>query len=407
MKGMAEEGRKEETAGRLRQWFAGRIRERITLAGGFYLAAVVLVGLAAFASANNLLFLLFAAMMAALMVSGFVSRLGLTGLELDVQLPEHISAREETPARVILRNEKRLMPTFSVAVQGVEGSVFVTELYFPLVPAREAAEAPVQARFPRRGVHRIDVFQFTSRFPFGFAERRVRAPMEHEVTVYPALEPQPGFEALLEAVEGDAEAQARGRGYDFYRIRPYETGESARHVDWRATAHTAQLQVREFSRQEDRSVTLVLDLESEAGAWFERAVECCAFLTWRLSLKGARVRFRAHRFDLLIPAEGNVYAILRYLALVEPRRCPVPPPDPRDDSVTLVLSARPEQIAEAGWVAARVLGPDAFSNSQPDPGAGGIPLIPYGDRIGRNRVARLAGGPRPPGAPADAGSQPG
>jgi len=43
-------------------------------------------------SANNLLFLILATMLATLLVSGFISRLCLAGLELDLLLPEHISA---------------------------------------------------------------------------------------------------------------------------------------------------------------------------------------------------------------------------------------------------------------------------------------------------------------------------
>ena len=45
----------------------------------------------------------------------------------------------------------------------------------------------------------------------------------------------------------------RGRGHDFYRIRPYETLESARHVDWKATAHTRDLQVREYAGNRNRA----------------------------------------------------------------------------------------------------------------------------------------------------------
>src|SRR5208282_2658667 len=105
---------------------------------------------------------------------------------------------------------------------------------------------------------------------------------------------QPGFEELLASVSGEMEALQRGRGHDFYRIRPYEALESSRHVDWKATAHTGDLQVREFAQEQDRSVVMYLDLDLpfEAEAWFETAVDCAAFLAFRLAGRGARVRFR-------------------------------------------------------------------------------------------------------------------
>ena len=60
---------------------------------------VAVVGLAAFVSGNNLLFLLFAALLATMLISGFVSRLGLAGLELNLELPEHVAARRPVRGR--------------------------------------------------------------------------------------------------------------------------------------------------------------------------------------------------------------------------------------------------------------------------------------------------------------------
>ena len=89
----------------IRAWFQARVRERVTLIGALYLVALLLTGLAAFASANNLLFLILSAMLATFMISGLINRLGIAGLELDVRLPEHISARRTTPARLLLRKK--------------------------------------------------------------------------------------------------------------------------------------------------------------------------------------------------------------------------------------------------------------------------------------------------------------
>ena len=184
--------------------------------------------------------------------------------------------------------------------------------------------------------------------------------MKHEVLIYPALEPQPGYERLLADVAGEAETRFRGRGHDFYRIRPYEPFESARHVDWRATAHTLELQVREFAREQEHLITLFLDLEvpREHEAWFERAVECCAFLAWRCAESGARVRFRTQDFEVLTPVEGDVYVILKYLALVECRHRAVALNSLGENTVAVVFSASPKRLSESGWTAARVLDPE-------------------------------------------------
>src|SRR5215470_1463353 len=105
------------------QW-SGGFRQHVTRAGLGYSAAILVVALAAFVSANNLLFLILAAMLSVLLISGFVSKLGLAGLEIDLTLPEHISARRKVRAAILLRNLKRWMPSFSIHVAGTAESGF-------------------------------------------------------------------------------------------------------------------------------------------------------------------------------------------------------------------------------------------------------------------------------------------
>ena len=347
---------------RLHEWFDARVRERVTLIGALYIVALVLTGLAAFASANNLLFLILAAMLATLMVSGLINRLGIAGLELDVRLPEHISARRKTPARLVLRNAKRRIPSFSIQVVGVEDSVFTTPVYFPVVPGRAELETTVEVVFEHRGSHAGDSFQFSSRFPFGFAERRIRVLMNRELVVYPCLDSQPGFDRLLAGIAGEAESSLQGRGHDFYRIRPYEPFESARHVDWRATAHTGSLQVREFVRDQEPLIALFLDLAvpHDDRPWFESAVEACAYLAWQMSARGARVFFRTQDWEILTPLEGDVYSILRYLALVQARARVTSLQNGADAAVSILFTAQPERYDDLVWGAVRILDPGCF-----------------------------------------------
>lgn len=346
---------------RLKLAIAGALRQRLTLAGAVFSLTVLLVGIAAFASANNLLFLVLAAMLSTLLVSGFVSRLGLAGLELDLQMPEHITARRKMAARLIVLNSKHWMPSFSIHVAGSPDSAFTSELYFPVIPGRARLEEPAEVEFHRRGIYKENSFRFSTRFPFGFTERRVQVTLQREVLVYPCLDPQPGFTELFAAVKGELEARQRGRGHDFYRIRPYEVLESARHVDWRATAHTGDLQVREFARDQEQRVQIVLDLNVEAKhtAWFERAVDCSAYLAWMMAQRGGRVRLRTQEFDVSLPEEGDVYIILKYLAtaLPAPGR-PLPAPD--DDSSYSILFRARRAPPEDDWTGARLLSPESF-----------------------------------------------
>ena len=337
-------------------------RFRVTRGGWLFLAAAALVGASAVVTANNLLFLILAALLAALLVSNFVNRLSLAGLELDFLLPEHVSARQPVTARVWVRNTKGWVPAFSVQLAGAAASV-LEPLYFPVIPGGAVLEEAVEVCFLRRGVHSESSFRFATSFPFGFLERHAEVALQRQALVYPSIAPQPGFEELLASIRGDIDVDQRGRGHDFYRIRPYEPFESARHVDWKATAHTGQLQVREFAREKERLLEIFLDADVPAGAagWFEQAVECCAFLAWQVAERGGPLRLRSQEFEVAMPETGDVYEVLRRLALVEPAPGQPPLGPAEADSYQLVFSARPERpLLEAGWTDARILGPEAL-----------------------------------------------
>lgn len=347
---------------RIRKLLRARVRYQITTAGLLFIAAILLTGMAAFASANNLLFLLLAAMLATLMISGFISRLSLAGLQVDLLIPEHVSARQPVSGLITITNTKRWLPSFSIHLAGADPSALTSGLYFPVIAGGQRLEESADLLFARRGIHTGNSFQFSTRFPFGFTERRILVVLEREVLVYPSIEPRPGFEDLLQDLAGDLARHYRGRGNDFYRIRPYEAFESARHVDWRATAHTGALQVREFAREQEQTVEILLDC-SAAGAldWFEQAVDCCAFLAWNVAARGARVRLRTRTADLRSPDQTDIYGILKFLALVQPERSPslLPHPD-NDASFQVVFTPDAARAGSAGWHNARVLARDAF-----------------------------------------------
>ena len=76
--------------------------------------------------------------------------------------------------------------------------------------------------------------------------------------------PTKSFE-ILPLVRGDWESFVRGRGSDLYRIREYQPEDSARHVDWKATAKSGSLKVREFAREDERRLCIAFD-NPEPGA---------------------------------------------------------------------------------------------------------------------------------------------
>jgi uncharacterized protein (DUF58 family) len=334
----------------------------VTRAGMVYLLSTLLIGIAALNTGNNLLYIVVAAMLAAVLVSGIASALVLRALELDVRLAEHVFAGKPVLGRILLRNPRRWLPSFSIQVvpskrkkaqkkwlwepatfgfppkrspeqqwvrlpdrrvrrivnDGTIPGIFEGFAYFPYLAPQAELSADLELRFQRRGRYAEDGFGLATRFPFAFLTKTRRVPLVRNVLVYPEVAATDEFLDILPMITGEFETFVRGRGYDLYRIREYGPEDSARHVDWKASAKSGSLKVREFSREDERKLRIVFDNPAPAilaPETYERAVSLAASLAWHFANEDADLCFAAQGYK-----EGpDIYSWLTHLALVEPK----------------------------------------------------------------------------------------
>lgn len=318
------------------RWITYQIDYRLTRDGVIYLGAVFILVLAAVNTGNNLLFLILACLLAGILISGVLSRVVLTGVEMKFDLPEHIFAEQPVLAEMELRNDKQIWPSFSLRVIGgkkkAAAEILARPVFFPYVPRQSAVRQKVELRFPRRGVYRQDSFGIRTRFPFGFFEKTREVPSNLEIAVYPRVEPTDQFYEVLPLLSGEMASFFRGRGHELHSLRDYVPTDSARFVDWKVTAKSGRLVVREFAREDERRVMLVLDpfvgppradlgqlAEAEHTERFERAVSLAACIAWHFNEIHSVMQFRTNGFSTpMAPAGEIIYDVLRNLALVQP-----------------------------------------------------------------------------------------
>jgi uncharacterized protein (DUF58 family) len=178
----------------------------------------------------------------------------------------------------------------------------------------------VKLRFRKRGRYQ-ERFSLSTRFPFAFLSKTRRVALAREVLIYPQLESSEELAELLPVLSGKREAYQRGMGSDLYRIREYLPEDSARHVDWKATAKSGALKVREFAREDERRLRVVFDnpppgeVPLEA---YEYMVSLAASITWRMAQEGVMLSFVSQEFE----GTGDVFDFLTYLATVAPSAAP-------------------------------------------------------------------------------------
>jgi len=287
---------------------------------------------------NNLLFLILASLLGAILVSGILSQIVLSRLELEFVLPDHIFAEQPMISRLTVSNLKLLFPSFSITVSArdAEGrkrkknaapparQILDAPVYVPYIPHRSSVTQHVEVTFPRRGRYTQEGFRVSSKFPFGFVRKSHEVPARQEILVLPNVQPTEEFYEILPMIGGEIESLYKGRGNDLYAIRDYQEGDSARHVDWKASAKAQAVKVREFTREDERRLVLVFDAllpnaDASLLAKFERAVTFCACLAWHFYEIDAHLQFLTNGHETpMAPSAEIIYPTLEALALIEP-----------------------------------------------------------------------------------------
>ena len=327
----------------------------ITKEGIVYLAAVLVISVAALNTGNNLLFIIISAMLSAILISGMASAFALRRVRVEVGLPELVFAKQRLLGRLKIGNGRRV-PVFSLHVGEVEpkgklkwertqfnfmrskhrtrrgwtitdwklvrdqrasDSVLrLVPVYFPAIAARSSCHADVELTFSRRGVLENRSIGLSTKFPFSFVRKTRRITVEDEIIVLPEVRPMEQLFIELPAMLGIYESLVRGQGHDLYRIREHVPGDAARAVDWKATARSGTLMVREFTKDDDRRLCIVFDnppVNSLPASEYERMVSDCASAAWHFEQAGVSLEFLAPDFE-----GSNLLDFLQYLAVVQP-----------------------------------------------------------------------------------------
>ena len=186
--------------------------------------------------------------------------------------------RAGSPARIdlVLQNKANRRTPLISAHDSVQGSKGAALMLAPIEPRRDAR---IAYRLPtsRRGVIEVGPLDLKIGDPLGLTQASVRAAEVTGLMVHPQLiELRP-----LVAIAGhDPTADQQpirslaNSGDEFFALRPYVVGDELRRVNWRASARSDDLVVRQEERPKTGRVTVILDRRKEVfdHDGFERAV---------------------------------------------------------------------------------------------------------------------------------------
>jgi len=202
-------------------------------------------------------------------VSGLLGKRNLGRLQLDVQFPEEIFARQPTLLQVSLENRRRYFPAFLVEV-----SLGGESVLFPLLPAGARMTRSVPCRFARRGHQPLPELRLASCFPVNFFSRYFQLDLERQALVFPA--PYPGrlpTAAGERFGSGEQSGSRTGFDGDLHTINDYHGGAPLKSIHWKLSARQDQLKIKQHA--ETLRPPVLITLEQLPGGIEERLGRAC------------------------------------------------------------------------------------------------------------------------------------
>ena len=224
----------------------------LTLPGALVIAVVLGLGLAAYNTSNNILFIALSLLLACLMFSGLLSWLNLRAVAWRLRVQKPLRAGRDHPVLVELSNGKKLLPTyglwFELRATGEKKPVKLS-LGERLDP-RGATFLEWTLRPAARGRVEVELLGVGSLFPFGFLKKLVGSHLKRELLAWPALVEYQRFPRVSRHQPGHVDrASHAGQGGDLFALRTYARGDSNRLVHWKASARLRKLMVRQHAAE--------------------------------------------------------------------------------------------------------------------------------------------------------------
>jgi len=256
---------------------------RLTPLGRGALGAAFITLAAAAVSGNNLLYLLFATILSAFLLSWDAGRANLRAVAAELDAPGQIFRQSEFSLKVILQNRG------SLPALGLRLACRGQRLLAERLAAGGKAELELRYLLPHRGLNRIEDLRLESDFPFGLL-RHGRALEVPDLTALPRTPEVRSASELGEGVEVlSAAASRRSRSGDLWGVREMRPDEDIRSVNWKLSAKVGRLMTVEYAEAAGSRVTVRLQGTASGPDGDRRAEEAAGACRFFID-SGAEVR---------------------------------------------------------------------------------------------------------------------
>ncbi len=259
-----------------------RDRWRVTLAGWTVIWVALSIFGASFVHRVNLLLLVFALMISAVIVSSRLGRRQIRQLTATRSFPLLVTAGRpfSTAVEVVNLDPKRRAFAIDVSEAPADGKTpLPNDASIFDIQARQTRRILLSRTINRRGTYTLGPIRITSSFPLGMIRWRYDVPESEnaQFVVHPAIGQMQFLGRQKLGIKGVGDGKPNAsllEGVDEFRgVRDYRPGDPARLVHWRSTAKRGSLVVRELDPTAGRGILLVTLLVPSAHGTEQAIIE--------------------------------------------------------------------------------------------------------------------------------------
>ncbi len=323
---MKREGQVFEKPRHRRKWLHVFPRSlSFTREGKVYVVVTLGVGFAAVNTGNNLLFLVLGLMLGLIIVSGILSEVTLRRISVRRRVARRVEAEAPFAVELALQNKKWFASSFGVELRDeIDGKPFRRRCFFLRVGKSEERAVAYRCELKKRGRTRFDGTIISTRFPFGFFEKRRFLRLVDEVIVLPERIEVSVAMPLAREGGGVQSAAILGPGQEYRELRDMIPGDDPRRIHWRSTAKLGHPLIMETDADAQGHVEIVLDAspsgdDAKAFEQVEQNIRAAGTIIRDMIKHGVSVSLVTSQGVALEAHDQNgSIALLTHLALIDP-----------------------------------------------------------------------------------------
>ena len=252
-----------------------RTRRRVvfTREGWSFIAILAFVVVGSILRQINLLVMLAAMMIPALLFNWRMSVSLMRRISVRHSLPEWLFAGRASVIELEVQNDSRTFAAWNIVLTdfikrvvptaGEPRTKSVDTIAVSVEPGHKT-HVSYRCLFAERGIYRVGPVKVACKYPFGLVLVWFHQLDSAELYVAPRLgELKPKWDKRLGALAVGTASAERRRGWlpdEFFGLRKWQHGDSLRSIHWRSSAKRGQLTVKQFDQPTDRDFALALDM---------------------------------------------------------------------------------------------------------------------------------------------------